>query len=217
MKHRDDRSAMLKRVTAATVRAMSGRDEVNVTFSGAESKIDVRANKVRLPAPSLHAEGAEIAHLRGVADAMALNVRYHDAGAHQRRRPAGPEARTLFDSVEQTRVQTLGMRRFHGVAHNLGALLDHTCDARGYASAPTDDPALMAETMSLLIREKLTGTRLPRAAAALTDAWRAHFNTHCGPELARLTENLTDQASFADVLSQMIRSLGLIDDNSTLR
>ncbi len=204
---------MLKRVTAATVRAMSGRDEVSVTFSGAETRIDERGNKVRLPSPSAQAQGAEIAHLRGVADAMALNLRYHDSGAHQRRRPAGPEARTLFDTVEQIRVQTLGMRRFHGVAHNLSALLDQTCDARGYASAATDDPALMAETMGLLIREKLTGTRVPRAAAALTDAWRPHFNAHCGPELARLTENLTDQASFADVLSQMIRSLGLIDDN----
>ena len=63
---------MLKRVTAATVRAMSGRDEVTVNFSGAEANIDERGNKVRLPAPGLHAEGAEIARLRGVADAMAL-------------------------------------------------------------------------------------------------------------------------------------------------
>jgi len=213
LRHRDDSSARMKRATAATVRAMSGRDEVGVTFSGAEGKIDEHTKKVRLPAPGPHAQGAEIAHLRGVADAMALNLRYHDAGAHQRRRPAGPEARTLFDTVEQVRVQTLGMRRFHGVAHNLTALLDHTCDVRGYASAPTDDPALMAETMSLLIREKLTGTRVPAAATALTDAWRAHFNARCGPDLARLTDNLNDQASFADVLSQMIRSLGLIDDN----
>ncbi len=213
MKSRDDRSAVLKRVTAATVRAMSGRDEVGVTFCGGESQVDGRGKKVRLPAPSPRAQGAEIARLRGVADAMALNLRYHDAGMHQRRRPAGPEARTLFDTVEQVRVQTLGMRRFHGVAHNLGALLDHACTARGYASAPTDDPALMAEAMSLLIRERLTGTKAPPSGAALADAWRAHFNEHCGPRLAGLTENLTDQASFADVLSQMIRSLGLIDDN----
>ncbi len=191
---------------------MSGRDEIGVTFAGSDGKIDERGNKVRLPAPGAQAQGTEISHLRGVADAMALNLRYHDAGAHQRRRPTGPEARTLFDTVEQIRVQTLGMRRFHGVAHNLAAVLDQACDARGYASAPTDDPALMAETMTLLIRERLTGTRVPPAAAALTDAWRGHFNTHCGPALGRLSENLDDQALFADVLSQMIRSLGLIDD-----
>jgi len=213
LKNRDDPSATVKRVTAAAVRAMSGHGEVGVTFAGGESKIDARGNKVRLPSPSSRAQGNEIAQLRGVADAMALNLRYHDAGAHQRRRPAGTEARALFDTVEQVRVQTLGMRRFHGVAHNLAALLDHACDSRGYASAATDDPALMAETMGLLIREKLTGTKVPPAAEALAEAWRAHFNTHCGPEVTRLTENLTDQAVFADVLSQMIRSLGLIDDN----
>lgn len=192
---------------------MSGRDEIGVSFSGSESKIDERGDKVRLPAPSPHAQGPEIAQMRGVADAMALNLRYHDAGAHQRRRPVSPEARVLFDTVEQIRVQTLGMRRFHGVAHNLAALLDHACDTRGYASAPTDDPSLMAETMGLLIRERLTGTRVPASATALTDAWRAYFNTHCGPELGRLNENLHDQSIFADILARMIRSLGLMDEN----
>ena len=55
--------------------------------------------------------------------------------------------------------------------------------------------------------------RAPALAAPLVDAWRPLVAERCGPHLRRMAESLGDQAAFAEAAAQMIRALGLIDDN----
>ena len=75
MKQQEDTPTLLKRVTAATLRAVAGRDDVDVTF--APGNADVRGNRVRLPSPTSQSNTPEISRLRGTADALAVLVRQH--------------------------------------------------------------------------------------------------------------------------------------------
>ena len=133
MKRNEDTNDLLKRVTAAALRAVAGRADVGITYGGNEA--DVRGNRVRLPSPAARSGPADVARLRGAADALALLLRYHDSALHRRRMPLGQPARAIFDGMEQIRVQALGSRRFSGVGVNLEALVDHTCRVKGYAKA----------------------------------------------------------------------------------
>ena len=211
MKRNDDTNDLLKRVTAATLRAVAGRGDVGITYGGNEA--DVRGNRVRLPSPAARSGPADVARLRGAADASALLLRYHDSTLHRRRMPLGQPARAVFDGMEQVRVQALGSRRFSGVGVNLEAFVDHTCRVKGYAKVEGRDEAFLADALGLIARERLTGMRAPASAAPLVDAWRPLVAERCGPHLRRMAECLGDQAAFAEAAAQMIHALGLTDDN----
>jgi cobaltochelatase CobT len=211
VKRNEDTNNLLKRVTAAALRAVAGRADVGITYGGTEA--DVRGNRVRLPSPAARSGPADVARLRGAADALALLLRYHDSALHRRRMPLGQPARAIFDGMEQVRVQALGSRRFSGVGVNLEALVDHTCRVKGYAKVEGRDEAFLADALGLIARERLTGMRAPASATPLVDPWRPLVAERCGPHLRRMAECLGDQAAFAEAAAQMIRALGLIDDN----
>lgn len=211
MSRTEDNTTLIKRVTAAAVRAVGHRGDVGVTY--APGTADIRGGRVRLPAPSSHMAPAELAHLRGAADALALLLRYHDARLHQRRAPVGRQARDMFDAVERARVQALGSRRLAGVGVNLGALLEQTCQARGYAAVSGRDPAFLVDAVSLLVRERLTGQPSPKTAAPMVDPWRALLNDRCGVQMRKLVEALSDQRSYAAAAAELIHALDLIDDD----
>ncbi len=211
MSQGEDNTTLIKRVTAAAVRAVGHRPDVGVTY--APGTADIRGARVRLPAPSTHIAKAELSHLRGAADSLALLLRYHDAKLHQRRAPTGRQARDMFDAMERARVQALGSRRLAGVGLNLGALLEQTCQARGYASVSERDPSFLVDAVALLVRERLSGQDTPASATAMVDSWRPVLNERCGPQMRKLAESLADQKSYAAAAAELIHSLELIDDD----
>lgn len=210
-KRNEDASHLLKRVTAAALRAVAGRSDVSITYGGSEA--DVRGNKARLPSPAARVGAQEVARLRGSADALALLLRYHDAAMHKRRSPVGQPARAVFDAVEQVRVQALGARRLSGVADNLRAMVEHNCRSKGYSKVEGRDEALLADALALLVRERLTGGRSPALASSLVDPWRPILNERCGEPLQRMAASVGDQMAFAEAAAQMIHALGLIEDD----
>jgi cobaltochelatase CobT len=210
-KRNEDNLAILKRVTAATLRAMAGRPDVGISYGAGEG--DLRGNRVRLPNPAPRPMAQDVARLRGTADAAALLLRYHDVALHRRRTPASQPGRAVFDAMEQARVQALGSKRMTGVSANLEALLDHTCRVKGYARTEGRDEGMAADAIGLLLRERLTGMRAPAQAAPLVDPWRPHVQEHASPYMKRLAETVGDQAAFAEAALGMILSLGLIDQD----
>lgn len=211
MRRDEETTALIKRVTTAAVRAVGHRSNVGVTY--APGVADIRGDRIRLPAPPAHLAAGELSYLRGAADALALLLRYHDARLHQRRSPVGRRAREMFDAVERARVQALGSSRLSGVESNLAVLLEHTCHARGYAEVSGRDPAFLVDAVGLLVRERLTGNRPPRAAEPMVDPWRAMVSDRCASQLRRLKDALGDQRAYAAAAAEMIRALELIDDN----
>ncbi|MFZ1416522.1 MAG: cobaltochelatase subunit CobT [Defluviicoccus sp.] len=202
---------LIRRVTAAALRAVAGTDHVEISYGGTEA--DIRATRVRLPNPSGHMSRDELQRLRGTADRAALQIRYHDDALHQKRRPGGDQARSVFDALEQTRLQALGSRDLAGVAVNLGSLLEHVCRARGYELVNGQEERLAADAVSLIVRERLTGRTLPTAAAPLVDPWRYLFQEKGATGLQRLAETVADQAAFANAALVMMQALGLIRDD----
>ncbi len=208
----DDSAAnLVRRVTAAAFRAVAGTGRVEISYGGSDA--DIRATRVRLPNPSGHMSRDELQQLRGTADRAALQIRYHDDALHQKRRPGGDQARTIFDALEQTRLQALGSRDLAGVAVNLGSLLEHVCRVRGYEFVDGQEERLAADAVSLIVRERLTGRKLPDAALPLVDPWRYLFQDKGASGLQRLAETVADQAAFANAALGMMQAMGLISDD----
>lgn len=201
---------LLKRVTAAACKAVSHHEDVAVHYG--HSGASVGEETIHLPAPPPQVNKAAMTKLRGISDALALRLRYHDEAVHQRHVPQGTEARAIFEAIEQVRCESLGAKRLAGVSDNLDALLDERCRAKGFAGVSERKEADLPEVLGLLARQRLTGKPPPDTAKDMVEIWRPWLDKRLGQKMSHLADNAVDQETFANQVMDLIKALDLIDD-----
>ena len=205
-----------RRSTSATMRAIAKRDDLSASFGpGAQG---LNGGEARLPRPPRDLPQAEVAQVRGEADAIALKLRHHDAAIHAKQRPSEREARDIFDAVEQARCECLGMRRMSGVTSNLDAAQEQRYRSLGLNQCKSRDEAPLAEALRVLVREAMTGTAPPPSARAVADVWRPDLDQTALRNLDELARLADDQGNFAKTVHRLLNHLdletGLEQDNS---
>ena len=203
------RQEEFKRATAGTVRAISRNAEVQVAFQPGPSGLT--GKRARLPLPTRSLPPAEMARLRGAADAVALKLRHHDEAAHAARLPPRREAREVFDALEQARVEAVGSRSMAGVAANLRARLAEQAESEGYDRMTRREQLPLPVALSMLARERIAGEPAPDAAHRVLALWRdtlAPGAENAFVEMARATD---DQAAFARAARKLLTALDLAE------
>ncbi|MFQ5955244.1 MAG: cobaltochelatase subunit CobT [Kiloniellales bacterium] len=198
---------VFKRAIAATLRAISGRGDVEVSY--ASQVAGLHHNQARLPLPSRDLAAGEVAPVRGEADALALRLRYTDERLHAQRMPIGDTAKEVFDAVEQARVEALGARRMVGLADNLAAALEDRYRRRGFHRMTERDAATLAEAVRLMARQRLSGAPPPPAARNVVEQWRPWLEKRCARALADLRAAIDDQDRYAAAVRRLIADLDL--------
>ncbi len=192
------------------MRAISQEKELTVTYGPDQPGISGERARLSNPARDLPVE--DIHKIRGQSDSLALRKRYHDDSVHSRMVPQGSDAKSVFDAIEQARVESLGANRMQGVADNLYRQLDQHCKDMGFDRVYDKADAPISEVLGLLIREKLTGTPSPASAANMVDLWRKELETKGGDDFDALIEAATNQEDFAKATRQLLKDLDLFDD-----
>ena len=208
---------IFKRATASTLRAIAERDDLQVGF-GPEPP-GLAGTRVKLPNPARDLPADEVAQLRGAADSLGLRVRYHDAALHSKRMPGNALARSVFEALEQARIEALGARRMVGVATNLSAMLDEQYRRQGFERITERTEGTLAEAVRLLTREALTHAPPPPAARHIVDLWRPFLEGKIGRDIDELNRAIQDQDTYARATRRLIQDLDLdlgeIDDSSS--
>ena len=210
-----DTQDLIKRVTEATVKAVSARDDVSVAFApGAHGLSHTEeGSQARLPTPTRKFNPGELKILRGEADAAALRLRYHDPKVFNRQRPGSANSSELFDAAEQARVEALGSRFMAGVAENLDGFHEDRCRQKGYHLAMQREQSQIADAVGLLLREKLTGQPLPPSAAPLMEFWRPWLEDKAGNKISELKSCLHDQEAFGESIRHILEDLDMPADS----
>ena len=154
---------------ASCVRTLTG-------FSGAEAIVAC-------------AGAATVSGLRAFADRVAVQRRFHDPAIHDGQRPADEPAAHLFETIEQARLDALGVRWLPGIAKNL------------LAHPGADD-----DGVRWLAFEAFTGQSAPREKTPLVAAARTALPPHLVEALSALGIHLNDQAAFAAAAAAWIRA-----------
>jgi len=201
---------IFRQKTAATTRAVAHNPDLNVEF--VPESAPPEGASVRLAQPAANLPYEDVARVRGQADSAALRVRHHDAKLHAQLAPASPEPRAIFDALEQTRCESLGMRTMAGVAMNLDAAIEDHCQSRGYAEVSDREQAPLDEVVRLMAREAITGAPPPRSAMRMVSLWRPQLESRIGSQLKRLTACVEDQADYAEALRALLEALGFPDE-----
>ncbi|MFQ5776107.1 MAG: cobaltochelatase subunit CobT, partial [Kiloniellaceae bacterium] len=207
MSEKESPIEVFRRATGAAIRAIAERDDLSAAFTPGPQGL--AGTEVRLPLPARDLPAADVATVRGEADAVALRLRYHDQGLHEHHRPGAEPARQVFDTVEQTRCEALGMRRMAGVAANLDAALQDRYRVRGYARAASQEDVPLSEVLRVLAREAITGMPPPPAARAMVELWRPSLDVRVMQDLKDLRDQIQDQERFAEIVRKLLAHLDL--------
>jgi cobaltochelatase CobT len=204
---------LFQRAVGCAMRAIAGvkGEELAVSFDSDTPSLS--GDQAQLPFPARDLNALDVDMVRGSADALALRVRYHDAAAHRRVQPRGKHARAIFEAVEQARIESLGARRFAGVAANLSSALEQRSRLKGYDQISSPEEASVADAVGALVRERLHDLPLPAAAKHLADTWRPWFEEKAGKSLFDLAKTADDQEAFGKLIRDMIRDLDIEDED----
>ncbi|AZO80258.1 MULTISPECIES: cobaltochelatase subunit CobT [unclassified Bosea (in: a-proteobacteria)] len=203
----------LKRAVSGAMKAIARKPEMEIVF--AADKPSLVGERARLPEPPRKLTANDVAILRGHADSMALRLACHDSAVHRRAAPEGDAARAVFDAVEQARVECVGSRRMSGVSSNISAMLEDRYHRGGRYEEITDRAdAPLEDALALLVRERLTGLKPPKAAEKLVDLWREQIEAKAGGDLDRLAKTIEDQRGFARTVRDMLVSLDMAEQSS---
>ena len=194
-----------KRATAAVMRAIAERADLTASF--AAGQFGMSGTEAKLPLPGREMPKNEVAVTRGSADALALRIRHHDDRVHKREVPTGDAARGIFEAVEQARVEALGAKRMSGCALNLSAALNERARERGYARIRKREDAPLAEVLSLLAREAMTGQVPPPQARSMVDLWRPYLDERVRSDLIQLAKVMDSQSDYARVVRKLLTDL----------
>jgi cobaltochelatase CobT len=206
---RDDPLDQFKRAVTVAMRALAHERELETSF-GLDPPL-LRGKRARLPLPARTLPKADVAKVRGYGDAQALRLRHHDVKLHAALLPRGLNARAIFESCEQARVEALGANAMKGVAENLAAAVQDRCAMRNMAG-PRDERDVIAEAVGLIVRERLTGALPPESAQSVLDIARARIEEKAGADMDRLAAHADDQETFARLSRAIIADLGMADE-----
>ncbi len=199
-----------KRAVIGTMRAISGKTELDVSF--ANDRPALLGDRARLPEPPRKMSAQDAAILRGHADSMALRLSCHNDSIHRRLLPGGQTARAVYDAIEQARCESIGARRMEGVAANLSAMLDDKYHRGNFSQVSDVAHAPIEEALAMMVRERLTGSAPPPAAQKLVELWRPFIESKAGASLDGLQNHIDDQRAFARVVREVLVKLDMAED-----
>src|SRR3989440_6251199 len=199
-----------KRAVTSCLRAIAKSPELEVTF--AAERPGLAPGKARLPEPARKMTKRDAAIVRGHADSIALKLACHDAKLHRKLMPGNPQARGVFEAVEQARVEAIGARRMAGVAKNLSAMLDDRFHRGKFDDISDRADAPLEEAVALIVRERLTGQAPPASARKIVELWRPLIEDRAGRDLDRLERLIENQARFGDAIHDLLDPLDMGED-----
>ena len=209
--NRPDTTASFKSAVGATVRAVSGKPDLEVSFSA--DRPVLTTDKARLANLPRVPTRRDIAVARGQGDAMAMRLASHDPATHKKRAPAEPEARAAFDALEQARVEALGCIRMPGMSGNISEMLEDRMFRQNFAEIKDRDDAPLGEALGLILRERVAGISVPPSGNAIVDLWRKEIEEKASTSLTTLLTQFEDQELFSRACRQVLRDLNLVPDS----
>ena len=196
----------IEELCAATLRALTGDAELH--YRG--QRLHRGTQPLPLPAPHLRLdpERDHFADFRAAADGMALRLLHSDAALHRSHRPAEPVERSIFELLEQLRVEALVPAVMPGMAANLRQRFEAWSRALHREGMTDSQLGLLLFTVAQICWSRLNARPVLEDTEGVTEATRAAIAPLLGAPLAGIRRHRHDQAAFLPHALEIARIVG---------
>ncbi len=185
----------LKIAISAATRAISGKSNLQVEFTGRNSTEDIISLPNFLDMPSAE----ELSLIRGQADHAALILRHHNPEKHYGLRPKQSASAELFDALEEIRVESIGGQDMSGIKHNLTQRFQNANQQNYFAPANIS----LADKIKLQARSSIQNLPIPELLETSLNKQSPELKSLL-PLLERMREHIEDQEIFAGLSIELI-------------
>lgn len=193
-----DERARIRRVerhTAASLRALA--DESRAEYKS--NRVLIGADALRFASPYLVADVADtsLAQARGIADGLALRLRFSDSRLHREQQPDSALGRIVFDILEQLRCESLAVNSLAGVRTNLDHAFDSWCSKSRSNGFTESELGILLYTIIHMVRARLIRNLDDEDVAAQIEATRANLSPIIGTPFYHLSKTRYSQVEYA--------------------
>ena len=185
----------IKNSIATATRALSGKIDIQVEFSGRNSHDNIIA------LPTLHdvPSPETLSIIRGQADNAAFFIRYHNSETHQKFRPTQSASAALFDALEEIRIEALGSVDMKGVKYNLY----HRFEAQAMQQAINSGDIPLLEKVKLYARKLIQNSSIPDFLVSAFDKPAPEIKSAL-PIFTKMQKHIDNQQEFANLAIELI-------------
>ncbi len=185
----------LKNAISATTRALSGKRGLQIEFTNGNSQ----GADITLPALLDIRLAKNTSSIRGQADHSALFIRHHNEKMHEKLRPQQEASASLFDRLEEIRIEALGSSDMQGVKYNLYRRFELNLMQQGLN--PENMPLL--EKIQLQARKSIQNFPIPDFVSGALDKPAREIKAAI-PLLEKMQANINNQQDFGKLAIKLI-------------
>ena len=205
---KEKRQQLLEELCAASIRALSGNSQLR--YRGHRLEANGQRLPIRAPHLLTDVHDDDFVSFRGAADGLALRLLHSDPQLHARLMPTPALERTLFEILEQLRVETLIDDAHPGIRANLRHRFSHWCLNFHQSGLTENQVGLLLFCVLQTAWSRLTGYPTLEQTEGLIEPQRAVLAPHIGTDLLGLKRQRHDQARFAEHALAIGRELSSI-------
>ncbi len=208
MSGREDKSDILKRALAVTLKALGRKPDLEVAFSTTTGFSPL--GRVKLPDIPPDCDPQSLFEARGAADSAAFFYAFHSPDLAATQAPQNPTARAVFDALERARCEAFGGRSLSGALRNMQIFYEHKVAQAGWDKATVMMQIPAAEAVHLLALQHFSGRALPAGATQAAALWRTYLYEKGGPFMDGLAASLSDQSAFGQIALRLLETLSFV-------
>ncbi len=202
----------IHRSITAAIKSISEKKNLIFKFDHNFSKaydlrIDIKGNKVFLPNSLNLKEKIDIKNYRGIADFLALKLKYHNSKIYQKFKPKEVVNLELFEALEETRIITLGSAYMQGIASNLRTRIELFCQKNQFNKIKKRDNSQITQVIKLLSMEYFLEEKLPKNTLSFINLWKPIVIPLIIDNLFEIKNELKDQTKFSEQSLELIKKI----------
>ncbi len=197
-----------KKTISSTIKSIGKSNSIEVNFVQEQSYI--KDEIINLAEPNINLLKNKLNYIRAEADSMALKFRFHEKQIHEKYLSKNELANSIFEAVEQSRIEAKGSKIFKGIKYNI---LNKHLDDLSSENIKKDSDAEIVNAFRYVSYSELTGEKLKDEYQNYQNLIKAKLGKKYYDLFQKLKNNLSDQEGFANLIQSCLSDIGLYEHN----
>ena len=195
----------INKTISATIRSISEKENLIFSFTNKVTKIE--GNKIFLPDSNLLKKKIDLQNYRGIADFLALKLKYHNTIIYNKYKPRDEISCEIFDALEETRIISLGSDYMDGIASNLKTRIEYFCKKNQFNKIKKRDNSQITQVIKLFSSNFFLKEIVPKNSVSFLKLWEPILIPLILENLAELKKNVKDQKNYSKQSLELIKKI----------